>query len=68
MTSMFLGFGCIGLAPLAIAVALVIFVVFWLREKIQRDELVLSLLAEIQEILVDIREKMDLSASRSQKW
>ena len=50
---------CFSLLPLAVFVGLVIILFLWLREKTLRDELVLNLLIEIQQILAEINERVD---------
>jgi len=46
---------CYGLPLLAAAVGMVVFLILWLREKTARDELILNLLGEIQNLLNELR-------------
>jgi len=50
---------CFGFLPLAIVIALIVFIVLWLREKTARDEMVLNLLGEIGDTLAETRKKMN---------
>lgn len=59
---MFPIFSCFALLPLAAAIAFVIYLVFWMRQKTSRDEMVLGLLDEIASEIEEIGKVMTKKA------